>query len=238
MNIANHIRTPIARLVHGIRQLSLSKRMSWIETMARNNKLAIYTEDYGWMNFNSYQGELRENILNEYLAKMEIIVSTLDKAYGGNWDMHVHPVEHTYSYNQPYDARRGWKFGLTPMIHFPDVHIISEDENEHDIKDLFVMFKLCFDVDTYRNYSGAEFYIQELSGFRSTLSFAEWNSGYAHSHLSMENKSRANSILYPHAFCLGSGDLPAFLVQFNDGRFPFDEDSLGMFFSLLVRFFM
>lgn len=63
------------------------------------------------------------------------------------------------------------KYGIT--IHFPEVHMTSEEGREHDIKDLYICW--------YLDKNGLPF--PSLYGTRTTISYAEYSSDYMHSHM-------------------------------------------------------
>ena len=236
MKIANNTSSTMGKYVHNIRELSMSKRMSWIERMARAGKLTFNTEsgEY-YTSFHKYTDRdvVQEDLVEEYINTVRIIINFLDNAYGDRWDMHVEPINNYRFVDRIFDGRNGKKFYLCPIIHYPDIHIVSEDGNEHDIKDLFVGFHISLSMASYITRGDIRFTLDEVFGFRSTLSFAEWNSSYAHSHLSMGKRQRANSILNAHQFCTGSGDIAEFIPKLRERiGCQFDDESLGMLFSL------
>lgn len=226
----------IGRYIQNIRRMSSAKRMSWIERMVKAGKICVQDNAGCYLNFTDTSGNIVEEFVDIYLEKMRILVDYLNTHFEDRWDMHIRLFDWTGSIEYVYNESEGIKFLLVPIIHYPHIHITSENESEHDIEDIFVSTEFTVTYKLRRSpseYSDINISFGELKGFRSTLTFAEWNSGYAHSHLNMGSKPNASNILYLYHFCTGSGDIASFLPELRNGSYEFNSETLGMFFSIV-----
>lgn len=229
MQIRNHKTSTSSKFIHSIRELSFSKRISWIEKMLYANKICVYdSNSYIRTFFNDSTDTLEEEVIKNYISFLTLLFDTLDKIYPGKWDVHVTEKEYPYYYNRDTELS-GKYYLLTPFIHYKKVNLVSENTSEHLIRDLFLGIQT--GIDTFSDKG----IINDLLGFRSTLSFAEWLSGYNHSHLSKtDRKDRAGNILRFSNFCIGSGDISELIPRMNDeDELGFSEENWGMFFSVV-----
>lgn len=67
------------------------------------------------------------------------------------------------------------------VIHFPELRITNSKKQSHDIKDLFVKFKFRW-INNDDGDDDSVLFVG-MTGTRSTFTFAEYYSGYCHSHL-------------------------------------------------------
>ena len=99
-------------------------------------------------------------------------------------------------------------------ILFSEINITNRDRANHTIKDLLVLIQLC-------NYNNTALKIHSLKGGRLTLSYAEYQSDYFHSHLSTSKNSISTGMNLPHlsAFCTGSGEINIYHSNINGDGF-------------------
>ena len=239
MLVANYNTRPIDKFIHNLRQMSMSKSMTWIERIARSNRIFLRSSRDGERMLLSESLEknvIKEDMVTEYLRVMTVLTTVLQSCYGDNWDMHVTKQSSARVLNDP-DAEH-WTdrmgFDLMPIIYYPSIEIESENGGTHIIKDLYMMFRIEFDEYSYREDGDIRFQIGGIQGNRSTLSFAEWNVGYRHSHLGATSKRpRAGDIMKTATYCIGSGDISTTLPQINSEEMGITEDSIGFLFSII-----
>lgn len=99
-------------------------------------------------------------------------------------------------------------------ILFSEINITNRDRANHTIKDLLVLIQLY-------NYNNTALKIHSLKGGRLTLSYAEYQSDYFHSHLSISKSSISTGMNLPHlsAFCTGSGEINIYHSNINGDGF-------------------
>lgn len=112
--------------------------------------------------------------------------------------------------------------GLIIMIHFPEITITNSNDRKHEIKDLFVKFRV-YDIFPEQD-SKCSIGIQ---GCRTTLSLAEWNSDYGHSHLSGTCFCNFNG------FCLGTSD---FKIVIENLKLSLSRDDWYLLFYSLENY--
>ena len=99
-------------------------------------------------------------------------------------------------------------------ILFPEINITNRDRARHTIKDLLVLIQLY-------NYNNTALKIHSLKGGRLTLSYAEYQSDYFHSHLPMLKNSISTTMDLPYlsTFCTGSGEINIYQSNINGDGF-------------------
>lgn len=99
-------------------------------------------------------------------------------------------------------------------ILFSEINITNRDRANHTIKDLLVLIQLY-------NYNNTALKIHSLKGGRLTLSYAEYQSDYFHSHLSISKSSISTEMNLPHLsdFCTGSGEINIYHSNINGDGF-------------------
>lgn len=237
MSIINHKNRTVDSYIHNIREMSMSKSISWVEKMARRGNLSVRT-DSGQIVFVNSIGEVQENILKKYIDYMTILFKNLEHIYPGKWDMHVEKdtgvcINEGSNGNFSTDnyVSNYYCVSIQPIIHYDKINIVNDDEEEHEIRDLIVRLRINYDI--YNKL----FALYDISGLRSTLSFGEWNVGYLHSHLSeIDHQSPIVGMSRFKEFCIGSGDIAFVMNDLNDPEntnLQYDDNGWGMFFSIL-----
>lgn len=99
-------------------------------------------------------------------------------------------------------------------ILFPEINITNRDRARHTIKDLLVLIQLY-------NHNNTALKIHSLKGGRLTLSYAEYQSDYFHSHLSISKNSISTGMNLPYlsSFCTGSGEINIYHSNINGDGF-------------------
>ena len=99
-------------------------------------------------------------------------------------------------------------------ILFPEINITNRDRANHTIKDLLVLIQLY-------NYNNTALKIHSLKGGRLTLSYAEYQSDYFHSHLPTSKNSISTGMNLPclSDFCTGSGEINIYHSNINGDGF-------------------
>ena len=99
-------------------------------------------------------------------------------------------------------------------ILFPEINITNRDRARHTIKDLLVLIQ-------FYNYYNRLLRINSLKGGRLTLSYAEYQSDYFHSHLSTLKSSISTTMYLPYLsnFCTGSGEINIYQSDINGDGF-------------------
>jgi len=94
------------------------------------------------------------------------------------------------------------------MIHFPEIIIHNDNEGEHTIKDLYVRIPIEVNWRADSSIRRPPFppVFNTIQGTRSTVSVAELESQYLHSHLPSMIMSRGLSMNF-NEFCTGVGDI-------------------------------
>ena len=99
-------------------------------------------------------------------------------------------------------------------ILFPEINITNRDGANHIIKDLLVLIQLY-------NHNNTALKIYPLKGGRLTLSYAEYQSDYFHSHLPIFKVSISTTMDLPYLsnFCTGSGEINIYQSNINGDGF-------------------
>ena len=99
-------------------------------------------------------------------------------------------------------------------ILFPEINITNRDRANHTIKDLLVLIQLY-------NHNNTTLKIHLLKGGRLTLSYAEYQSDYFHSHLPTSKNSISTGMNLPclNNFCTGSGEINIYHSNINGDGF-------------------
>lgn len=175
-------------------------------------RMAKYLQTTGKLRTTSYLFELanRGFIKNlsvdkvvEFCDKMDQIITSLNNAYGENWDF---VLQTSYDDNS---KKSFLGFTLNIVIHYDEILITNSKEQEHLIKDLFVILS----IHIKKSSEEVTFLFSDPYGFRSTLSYEEWYSGYFHSHL--EKDIQCWGPLPTGPFCTGSNEITDLRMRLN-----------------------
>lgn len=114
------------------------------------------------------------------------------------------------------------------VIHFPEVTITNSSKETLLLKDVFTKTKL-YPTGQIGSY---------LQGARSTITIAEFNTNYCHSHLSSVgwygSRNSDVSRCFYQTFCLGSSDLKTFEQMYNAHQNLADLESYFLMLQTVV----
>lgn len=105
------------------------------------------------------------------------------------------------------------------IIRFPHITITSESGATHEIKNLFLKFRMTKDLKLR----------QDIQGLRTSFTIAEWNSNYSHSHLSGRS-------LNWNRFCTGSGPINQSMAILMGGYNEIEFQLFSMHINSYVRY--
>ena len=146
-----------------------------------------------------------EVMSQDVFDKFKTAIRIINDIYENSWDINFEVSSHNNKL----------KIEIQGIyILFPIVNITNRNNNRHTIKDLLVEIKL----NSYRNQN---IKIDYLKGGRLTLSYAEYQSDYFHSHLSITKSaiSRGMTLPYMDSFCTGSGEINIYQADINGEGF-------------------
>ena len=144
---------------------------------------------------------MSQNVFNKFKSAIRII----NDIYENSWDINFEVSSHNNKL----------KIEIQGIyILFPIVNITNRDNNRHTIKDLLVEIRLY-------NRGNQNIRIDSLKGGRLTLSYAEYQSDYFHSHLSTTKGVISSGMTLPYmsSFCTGSGEINIFQCNINGDGF-------------------
>lgn len=186
---------------------------------------------------------LFKRIRPEHCWTLRQMIKILEQAYKDRWDIQIElkPLfkSHTNRYGGNAGAIRDWFLYdrmivdfIYIVIHFPSVTLTNSKRDTFDLKDMFIRIPL----DPKEN----NLIIETLQGTRSTLSVAEYETAYLHSHLIRLNDNVTvnghvvkNRPCTYSEFCTGIGDINILKAMLNN---KFDPDFFNSYLLLLQNF--
>ena len=144
---------------------------------------------------------MSQNVFDKFKSAIRII----NDIYDNSWDINFKLAFHN-------NKLRIEIQGI--YILFPIVNITNRDNKRHTIKDLLVEIRIY-------NHRNQDIRIENLKGGRLTLSYAEYQSDYFHSHLSTTKEAISNGMTLPYmdSFCTGSGEINIYQSNINGDGF-------------------
>ena len=144
---------------------------------------------------------MSQNVFDKFKSAIRVINDIYDNSWDINFKLAFHNKKLRIEIQGIY-------------ILFPIVNITNRNNNRHTIKDLLVEIKL----NSYRNQN---IRIDYLKGGRLTLSYAEYQSDYFHSHLSTTKSAISSGMTLPYmnSFCTGSGEINIYQADINGEGF-------------------
>lgn len=140
--------------------------------------------------------------------------TAMEEIYPGRCDIHfqLYPrfetIYNTYGSNHVPFVTVFDKFTIEKLyfvIHWPEVTITNGSKREHTIKDLFTRFPC-----KVGGGSNGKLEFHKIQGMRTTVTLAEFESAYAHSHLQSRNFLLSPNLKCTYSdFCTGDGDINA-----------------------------
>lgn len=147
-----------------------------------------------------------ESISSRVFEQFKTAIRVINDIYDNSWDIAFEVKEGPR--NKIFLEIKGI------YILFPEINITNRDRANHIIKDLLVLIQLY-------NHNNTSLKIHSLKGGRLTLSYAEYQSHYFHSHLSISNNSISTGMNLPYltSFCTGSGEINIYHSNINGDGF-------------------
>ena len=181
-----------------------------LEKIDKQLKLNGNIRDVTWFTNQFRKGRIKirgnsspisETIFNQYKTAVRVI----SDIYDNNWDIEYH-VE--------YQNRKVTIIINGIYILFPEVNITNRNQETHLIKDLLVSVRIY-------NHENRNLRLNSLVGGRLTLSYAEYQNDYFHSHLSISKNSISTEMNLPYLsnFCTGSGEINIYHSNINGDGF-------------------
>lgn len=188
-----------------------------INKVEKKLKLSPRTRDFGWYRSLFAKDRLRiggEKLTDDIFEQFRLAVKATEEIYPGLWDIDFRLDVGSWVMEEKVKVSI-----LGIVIKLPEVKITNSKRNSHDIKDLFIKTQL-----RIRDNAGIKkLYLDRLEGGRMSLTYAEYNSKYFHSHLPRKSvESNFESPGY-QTFCTGSGDINISISDINSQGFTFDR---------------
>lgn len=185
----------------------VNKRIKSVKDYSKTFSLKFdYKSQRGYNTLLKRLGEDRMKILRE----VKVI---LNEVYPNRFDFQFKLIVRTRKYVNTYGANTARSFVVPEgveidavyiVIWFPEISVKNKHDESITIKDVYVRFPLT--KDKY----GARFVLGSLEGTRTTLSVAEYEARYLHSHLpqlSVNSFTGTSTVCEYQNFCLGESDL-------------------------------
>ena len=144
---------------------------------------------------------MSQNVFDKFKTAIRII----NDIYENSWDINFKVSSHNNKL----------KIEIQGIyILFPIVNITNRYNERHTIKDLLVEIRL-------RSHINQNIKLKNLKGGRLTLSYAEYQSDYFHSHLSTTKSAISSGMTLPYmdSFCTGSGEINIYQADINGEDF-------------------
>lgn len=147
-----------------------------------------------------------ESISPMIFEQFKTAIRVINDIYDNSWDI---------AFEVEKDSRNKIFLEIKGIyILFPEINITNRDGANHIIKDLLVLIQ-------FYNYNNTSLRINSLKGGRLTLSYAEYQSNYFHSHLLIYKNSISTTMDLPYLsnFCTGSGEINIYQSNINGDGF-------------------
>jgi hypothetical protein len=136
----------------------------------------------------------------EKVPLLQKIRGVLNEVHPNRWEI----VKYTNLYEIkdliPYQRNVLKSKSFSIIIHYPEIIITNSKEYKHKIKDLFIVL-------IFKNGI-----LNDIKGFRTTFTSAEYISNYVHSHLPIYGINQVNS------FCVGSSEFYSIVKKFKQNE--------------------
>ena len=167
--------------------------------------------DAAWFTQQYQKGRIKllnnsESISSIVFEQFKTAIRVINDIYDNSWDI---------AFEVKKDPRNKIFLEIKGIyILFPEINITNRDGANHIIKDLLVLIQ-------FYNYNNTSLRINSLKGGRLTLSYAEYQSDYFHSHLPIFKTSIATTMDLPYLsdFCTGSGEINIYQSNINGDGF-------------------
>ena len=179
--------------------MNINKIKEQIQLSGNIRNVAWFTHQFekGRIYMRGSDEVMSQNVFDKFKSAIRII----NDIYENSWDINFEVSSHNNKL----------KIEIQGIyILFPIINITNRNNNRHTIKDLLVEIRL-------RSHINQDIRIDSLKGGRLTLSYAEYQSSYFHSHLSIwSNNINSNTTMpYLSHFCTGSGEINIYRSNIN-----------------------
>ena len=180
--------------------------MATIQDIKKQIQLDGNIRDVKWVTEKFQAGRLYihgELLTPQTFEQYRLIIRIINDIYENAWDVDFDVEKVSVNSDDIYIYIKGI------YIWFSEITIRNRNDKTHQIKDLIIKFEL-------RN-NGTNLSIGSLSGGRMSLSYAEYQSNYFHSHLSIWNNNINSNTTMPYLshFCTGSGEINIYRSNIN-----------------------
>lgn len=183
--------------------MNINKIKEQIQLSGNIRNVAWFTHQFekGRIYMRGSDEVMSQNVFDKFKSAIRII----NDIYENSWDINFEVFSHN---NKLIIEIQGI------YILFPIVNITNRNNNRHTIKDLLVEIRL-------RSHINQDIRIDSLKGGRLTLSYAEYQSDYFHSHLSTTKGAISSGMTLPYmdSFCTGSGEINIYHSNINGDGF-------------------
>lgn len=184
-----------------------------IFTLEKKLRTGPRSRDFQWYRKLFLQGRLYVEgypITEEVFEHFRLAIKTTNEIYPADWDIEFKVNSSIYT------IEKKIKIELVGIIvKFPEVTITNSKKKRHLIKDLFIRTRF----RVHQNVLG----IEGVYGTRTTLTHAEHNSRYLHSHLGRHRLEPSNKYFKFNRFCTGSGSINIAIADLNAQGFNEDR---------------
>ena len=183
--------------------MNTSKIKEQIQLSGNIRNVAWFTHQFekGRIYMRGSDEVMSQNVFDKFKSAIRII----NDIYENSWDINFKLAFHNKKLRIEIQ-------GI--YILFPIVNITNRNNNRHTIKDLLVEIRL-------HSHINQNIRIDSLKGGRLTLSYAEYQSDYFHSHLSTTKGAISSDMTLPYmdSFCTGSGEINIYHSNINGDGF-------------------
>ena len=180
--------------------------MATIQDIKKQIQLDGNIRDVKWVTEKFQAGRLYIHgvlLTAQTFEQYRLIIRIINDIYENAWDVDFDVEKVSANSDDIYIYIKGI------YIWFSEITIRNRNNKTHQIKDLIIKFEL-------RN-NGTNLRIGDLLGGRMSLSYAEYQSNYFHSHLSIWNNNINSNTTMPYLshFCTGSGEINIYRSNIN-----------------------
>ena len=180
--------------------------MATIQDIKKQIQLDGNIRDVKWVTEKFQAGRLYIHgvlLTPQTFEQYRLIIRIINDIYENAWDVDFDVEKVSANSDDIYIYIKGI------YIWFSEITIRNRNDKTHQIKDLIIKFEL-------RN-NGTNLSIGDLLGGRMSLSYAEYQSNYFHSHLSIWNNNINSDTTMPYLshFCTGSGEINIYRSNIN-----------------------
>ena len=183
--------------------MNTSKIKEQIQLSGNIRNVAWFTHQFekGRVYMRGSDEVMSQNVFDKFKSAIRVINDIYDNSWDINFKLAFHNKKLRIEIQGIY-------------ILFPIVNITNRNNKRHTIKDLLVEIRI------YNNRN-QNISIENLRGGRLTLSYAEYQSDYFHSHLSTTKGAISSGMTLPYmdGFCTGSGEINIYQSNINGDGF-------------------